>query len=102
MVVVEAAGDCSANGGGGDGGFGDDGGNGSDGGRHGVGDGDDGLVVVTMVTVTVVLGLVEVMIVIKVQWRKQKLVAKAVEKNHMEAKTEGLCICWDHGNSWLC
>ena len=51
----------------GDGGFGDDGGNGSDGGRHGVGDGDDGLVVVTMVTVTVVLGLVEVMIVIKVQ-----------------------------------
>lgn len=47
---------------------------------------------VTTVTVTVVLVLEVVMIVIKVQSRKQKLVAKAVEKNHMEAKTEGLCI----------
>ena len=82
-----------------DGGFGDDGGNGSDGGSHGFGNGDGGLVVVMMVTTTVVL--VVVMIAIKVQPRKQKLVEKAVQRNHMEAKTEGLCVCRDHGNSWL-
>lgn len=46
-----------------------------------------------MVTTTVVLVLVVAVIVIKVQSRKQKLVEKAVQRNHMEAKTEGLCVC---------
>ena len=54
---MEAAGECSGNGG-----FGDDGGNGSDAGSHGFGHGDGGLVVVTMVTTRVVLVLAVVML----------------------------------------